>query len=233
MPRSSKNKKLLKALIVVAHPDDETIFFGGTILSLPRHWSVLVVTDGNADGNGKRRASELKKACQKLGVKSLLHWNLPDQYNQRLNTVDLIGRLKTHFDKSDYSEIYTHSPMGDYGHPHHQDVSYAVHQAFSPRLSVWCVAYNGFPERRVELTQATFKKKCDILSKTYFSETQRFLNILPASFSEGFLKCSKAESAKIYKACRITGKLPTGLKKFRWLKDYLKSGHLTLVERKF
>ncbi len=233
MPRPSKNKKLPKALVIVSHPDDETIFFGGTILSVPRQWSVLVVTDGNADGNGKKRALELKKSCRTLGVKNLIHWNLPDRYNQRLDTDVLIDRFRAQFSKQDISEIYTHSPMGDYGHPHHQDVSYAVHQAFLPKFKVWSVAYNGFPERRVELTHTIYKKKCDILSKTYFSETQRFLNILPATFSEGFLECSKLESAEIYKACRITGTRPTGLKKYKWLKDYLKSGHLTLVERKF
>ena len=47
-------------LLVVAHPDDETIFFAGVIQSkrdLP--WHLVCLTDGNADGRGKERHLEL------------------------------------------------------------------------------------------------------------------------------------------------------------------------------
>ena len=81
------------ALLVVAHPDDESIFFSGLLLNerkLP--WKVICVTDGNADLAGSKRADQFKVACQLLKVKSE-QWNFPDKFEARLNTEKLMKKL--------------------------------------------------------------------------------------------------------------------------------------------
>ena len=74
-------------LLVIAHPDDECMFFGPTLNALQRSgWPgsssglsssparsvvdvyVLCLTNGDADGLGRRRASELRHSCSVLGV---------------------------------------------------------------------------------------------------------------------------------------------------------------------
>lgn len=59
-------------LIVIAHPDDECMFFGPTITSLrtltKSKVHVLCLSTGNADGLGTLRKKELVKSCQILGV---------------------------------------------------------------------------------------------------------------------------------------------------------------------
>lgn len=115
-------------LLVVAHPDDETIFFGGLLQkekSLP--WKVICVTDGNADSRGKERAEEFLKATKLFGVKDTEHWNYPDLFTSRLPLKEITERLST---LPKPKEVYTHGPIGEYGHPHHQDVCLATYRAF-------------------------------------------------------------------------------------------------------
>jgi N-acetylglucosaminylphosphatidylinositol deacetylase len=59
-------------LLLVAHPDDESMFFGPTLLSLSKlgGYSIRVIclSTGNADGFGARRKLEMVAACSVLKV---------------------------------------------------------------------------------------------------------------------------------------------------------------------
>lgn len=219
------------ALLVVAHPDDESIFFSGLLMnqrSMP--WRVVCVTDGNADQAGKKRANQFKKACGLLKV-TPEQWNFADRFEARLNTDDLVKRLR---ELDTPAVVYTHGILGEYGHPHHQDVSLAVHQAFEKKAVVWSVSYNTFPKKQFELSPAQYKTKTKILTQTYESETLRFLNFLPITASEGYLRTSLSEVEHIYSY--FTGKIElkkTKLKIFAHLYGYLKERRALLQSRPF
>ncbi|KAJ9180910.1 hypothetical protein P3X46_009097 [Hevea brasiliensis] len=58
-------------LLVVAHPDDESMFFSPTIsylISRGHNLHILCLSIGNADGMGNARKHELYKACAVLKV---------------------------------------------------------------------------------------------------------------------------------------------------------------------
>ena len=58
-------------LLVVAHPDDECLFFSPTILGLisrGKTGHILVLSTGNSEGLGSIREKELNASCQRLGV---------------------------------------------------------------------------------------------------------------------------------------------------------------------
>ncbi|EGT49988.1 hypothetical protein CAEBREN_32525 [Caenorhabditis brenneri] len=60
-----------RILILIAHPDDETMFFSPTICALLQAGHrvfVLCVSNGNFDGLGQIRARELSRAASKLGI---------------------------------------------------------------------------------------------------------------------------------------------------------------------
>lgn len=219
-------------LVCVAHPDDETIFFGGLILHqvanrLP--WVVLCVTsDGNED-----RKRQFHEACDLLGVETALWWGFPDRYEKRLDVYELSARLRSEFSIAP-ENIYTHGIIGEYGHPHHQDVSFAVHSAFRDHPRVFAAAYNAFPDFTIELTASDYEKKSHILTKIYGSETSRFLNVLPSTSVEGFLRLDHDEIDGVYSYLtrpEDTSLDVNRLKKYRWLADYLP--HLRGLPRPF
>lgn len=57
-------------LLVIAHPDDESMFFAPTLLALAPvlRMHVLCMSTGNYDGLGSIRSIELPRACVHLGV---------------------------------------------------------------------------------------------------------------------------------------------------------------------
>lgn len=64
--------------LLIAHPDDEAMFFSPTLLALARpelqnNIFILCLSSGDADGLGKIRKIELTKSALLLGVKSAEH----------------------------------------------------------------------------------------------------------------------------------------------------------------
>ena len=184
-------------LIVIAHPDDETLFFSGLIQSSSGPWKVICVTDGNADKNGLSRSLDFKKACEHHKIHSFEQWDFPDIYENRLELKKLMHKLQ---ELEPPTEVYTHGILGEYGHPHHQDVSYCVHEVFASKCDVWSVAYNLFPEKIIQLDKQQYEHKMFALTEIYKSETIRFLNLLPVTFVEGFIKVSKEEVEHLYES---------------------------------
>lgn len=81
-----------KVLVVVAHPDDETLGAGGSIARFVREGSevwVCIVCDGvtarHSEAARQRECAE--RACEVLGVGKVVFCDLPDQ---RLDSIDLV-----------------------------------------------------------------------------------------------------------------------------------------------
>ncbi|KAI9928209.1 hypothetical protein ASPWEDRAFT_107506 [Aspergillus wentii DTO 134E9] len=61
--------------LLIAHPDDEAMFFAPTVLALARpefgnHLKILCLSSGDADGLGHIRMKELQKSALQLGLRS-------------------------------------------------------------------------------------------------------------------------------------------------------------------
>lgn len=109
---SSANK-----LMIVAHPDDESIWGGGHL----QEGGYLVVTMTN--GRNETRKAEFEKAVLASGNTPLV-LEYPDKvngerddwqavYDQMQHDVDMLVSYKR------WSLIVTHNPLGEYGHQHH------------------------------------------------------------------------------------------------------------------
>lgn len=66
-----RNKRIC---LLIAHPDDEAMFFAPSVLALTRpetgnHVKILCLSTGDADGLGETRKRELVKSALMLGVR--------------------------------------------------------------------------------------------------------------------------------------------------------------------
>lgn len=217
-------------LLVVAHPDDETIFFGGLLQVYRRRpWKVVCVTDGNADGQGARRKSDFMTACSQLKVKDCEMWGFSDQFEKRID----LATLQSQLSPLQPAEVFTHGILGEYGHPHHQDVCLAVSRAFH-KVPLWNVAYNCFAEKLFRLPRRAYDRKCSVLSTTYFTETQRFARWLPAHNTEGFAQISLSENEAMYDYLALSKELRTGdLKAYAWFQPYMETYRTEIAKRPF
>jgi len=61
--------RLHRLLLVIAHPDDEAMFWAPTLLTMnSAAWSVLCFSTGDADGLGAVRKQELVTSCRAAGI---------------------------------------------------------------------------------------------------------------------------------------------------------------------
>ena len=121
------------ALIITAHPDDESIFMGGTIAEFKRwRWSVLCMTDCDTRFN-KRRQEELLAVSQiyeRNGVTFTPYMLGIKKRNGRFSKKEIFRKLKDFihtYDKPDI--IFTHNKNGEYGHKTHKLVNEIVKKA--------------------------------------------------------------------------------------------------------
>jgi LmbE family N-acetylglucosaminyl deacetylase len=179
-----------KALVVVAHPDDETIFFGGLLASLVAGGAdvdVLSVTSTFASAAaGAVRRAEFREACAFWGVRSLL-LGFKDSRGERSLPVDAVASAIARCGRgTSYDEVATHGVWGEYGHAHHRDVCRAVHRALG--AGVWSLAGPAPAERTIALGEdglrakrrvATTAYRSQPLAAAWCSDEERFVRLRP------------------------------------------------------
>jgi LmbE family N-acetylglucosaminyl deacetylase len=116
-----KNKN---ALLIVAHPDDETIWAGGLIMKNPQvNWTIFSL----CRLNDHDRAPKFKKVCDFYQAKSIMT-DLDDEGILTLEqTLPIIEELiLNNISQKDHHYIITHGVNGEYRHPRHIGVHQAV-----------------------------------------------------------------------------------------------------------
>lgn len=120
-----KNKNIL---FIVAHTDDETIFFGHLINKLSQNNNVMIMAMSDD------RPHALQKACEILGAKFIAAINVlysgRDKRQYDINSVDRIKSLieenLRYYILATIDIIVTHSMDGEYGNAYHARVAIAV-----------------------------------------------------------------------------------------------------------
>jgi LmbE family N-acetylglucosaminyl deacetylase len=173
--------------IIVAHPDDETLWAGGTILSHPSwKWFIICL----CRGNDKERAPRFYSALKVLKSDGIMGC-LDDGPEQKPLDEKEVGRIILDLLPAHYFDlIITHNPSGEYTrHLRHEEVSKAVINLwYSDKISsgeLWTFAYvdgNGeYNPRPVEnaaiyrkLTKRIWFRKYSIITENYGFEKDSF-----------------------------------------------------------
>ena len=180
MSNPGKKNKKKTAAVIVAHPDDETLWTGGTIL---RHssWNWYIISLCRA--SDPDRAPKFHKVLKILGAQGGMGDidDGPDQEPLKENVINnWILKLMPdrHFDL-----IITHDPSGEYTrHLRHEETSRAVinlwynNRIFTDEL--WTFAYQDGEKKYLpkpiknayfyfDLPESIWKKKYTIITKIY------------------------------------------------------------------
>ncbi|KAF4660861.1 N-acetylglucosaminyl-phosphatidylinositol de-N-acetylase [Perkinsus olseni] len=121
------------AVIVVAHPDDETMFFLPTIKWLKKlgiEINILCCTTGDYDGLGGTRKKEFEKVCNFLGARNFILDESRIRDGWEMWDADVTAEVlqKRYFERADMTDsaIITFDRRGISGHPNHRSVHAGV-----------------------------------------------------------------------------------------------------------
>jgi LmbE family N-acetylglucosaminyl deacetylase len=128
-------------MAVLAHPDDESLGFGGTLAKYAADGvETFLVTatrgergryrghppGGDHPGSialGKIREAELRSAASVLGIRALSLLDYRDQELHRADPQEAIARIVEHVRRTRPHVVVTFGPEGAYGHPDHIAIS--------------------------------------------------------------------------------------------------------------
>src|SRR4030042_2759763 len=182
-----RKKKSKAVAIIVAHPDDETLWAGGTILSLPSwHWFIVCL----CRGSDKDRAPRFLRTMQVLGSEGIMG-DLDDGPEQRpLDEIELERAILQLLPSMHFDLIISHNPDGEYTrHVRHEETSKAViklwHAGKISTNELWTFAYEEgnkeYYPRPVEnapiyrvLTKRIWLRKYSLITGTYGFEKSSF-----------------------------------------------------------
>lgn len=123
------------ALLVVAHPDDEALFFSPTILALRGKLHVLCLSTGNAYEQGETRRKEFVRSCEALHVapdKCLVLDAFVDGPQNIWSPSAVADIVAFHLRRTKATHLITFDQNGVSSHPNHvavfRGVEFLIHR---------------------------------------------------------------------------------------------------------
>ncbi|KAJ3136415.1 hypothetical protein HDU90_003122 [Geranomyces variabilis] len=199
-----KQYNRLSVLLVIAHPDDECMFFAPTILQLVAAGAevgVLCLSQGNADGLGTVRRKELTESCKALGIHAakvhcLDHAELQDNPKAYWKAAIIAELVKSHISERK-TDVVRHQPAinnpiitfdkgGVSGHENHKDlcagvrsVSASVLTARQPVVALTA----GIPRCRYLMSSPGEGAAPKCYSLTTVGVVRKYLSVLDVAFT--------------------------------------------------
>jgi LmbE family N-acetylglucosaminyl deacetylase len=168
------------AAVIVAHPDDETLWVGGIILLNPQvGWTILSL----CRKSDPDRAPKFFRVIDQFGAKGFMT-DLDDDPDQKpLKQTDIQKTILSALPEKSFDIILTHNPKGEYTrHLRHEETSLAVLSLWkqgelkAKRLLLFAYEdggkkYLSRPQKDadivVDLPKSIWQKKKDIIINSY------------------------------------------------------------------
>jgi len=176
----SEGEKIKNVAVIVAHPDDETLWAGGTMLSHPSWNWFIVCLSRKSD---KEHATKFFDALQVYKAEGIMG-DLDDGPDQNpLDEADVENAILELLPPKHFDLIITHNPSGEYTrHIRHEEVSNAVIKLWQAgKISageLWTFAYEDGDKKYFPLpvgnanicrllTKRIWLRKYSIMTETY------------------------------------------------------------------
>jgi LmbE family N-acetylglucosaminyl deacetylase len=173
-------KRQGSAAVIVAHPDDETLWSGGAILGYPSwHWFILSLCRGSDPDRAPRFFNVLKI----LGAEGKME-DLDDGPGQTpLGKHEIEAAVLRSLPSTRFDRIFTHSPAGEYTrHRRHEETGEAIISLwYAGKIQtdeLWMFAYEDGEKQYLprpiksahiyqEIPDELWNQKYDLITKTY------------------------------------------------------------------
>lgn len=182
----------MKALVIVAHPDDHVLWMGGTILRFKDwEWHILSLCNSHND-NFQPKLESFQKSCEELNIKRYRAQGMRDYQQRELMEIEQPLKVQKEilsFADKEYDLFFTHSISVncEYGyHANHIEVRESLNKLLDEQiLKVKAFFYfcykaqgNGQPvivdednaDYKVELTQEEINKKRNLKQSFTWAE---------------------------------------------------------------
>jgi len=176
----------LKLMAVLAHPDDESLGFGGVLAKYAAEHietSLVTATRGERgwlgdereypglEALGQIREAELRAAAGFLGIRSVDFLGYLDGELDRAHPAEVVAKIVGHLRRVKPDVVVTFGPDGSYGHPDHIAISQCTTAAIIEAASTSSLYCRGLAPHRV--------------AKLYYLvSTQEFLDVFQFVFGD-------------------------------------------------
>jgi len=169
-----------KILIVAAHPDDEVIGAGGTILKHAKagdEISILLLGDGVTsrgvnEADIKKRADQARQVAKALGIKKVFLETLPDNKFDAVPLLEIVKKVEKVINVVRPSLIYTH--FGDDLNIDHRLTFQAVMTACRPQPEFFVKKILSFEV--LSSTEWQEKKKNKSFCPNEYNNIEKFID---------------------------------------------------------
>lgn len=145
----------MKALSIVAHPDDETIWMGSQF-SRHKDWQWTIFSLCRA--NDPDRSPKFLAVCQHYNSKPIIT-NLEDDKLLPLDLNEIIALIEKYLPEKEFDIIFTHGKNGEYGHIRHKELHQAVNKMIEDsKLKTKKVFYFNYEKKNNHCSAINNKK---------------------------------------------------------------------------
>ena len=163
-------------LLVIAHPDDECLFFAPLLLSIHSNKYILCLSNGN-----NHRSDEFRRSCLQLRINDYKiiddQIHLKDDQKVCWSSDAILGHVKQSIRQWNISTIISFDEHGVSGHRNHSSIYYALLKLF-PTSQIHFLSLQSLPIYRKYFT---FVQLLSIFFNSKSRKTQTF--ILPTKDS--------------------------------------------------